>query len=188
MSKRCLEVAAREAGRTPAVAWHAFLLHPEFPRAPHDFEAAFVAKYGQGARVPVWDDVMARGEAVGIRFRFYEIEHGFNSVDAHRLVRLAGRIGEEDAMIERLFSAFFEECRYLGDLELLADLGAEAGLDRADTLARLRSEEGLPAIYEAGEAARRDPGVSGVPFHLVDSAPWRPGDTSLAAYRGLLAR
>ena len=187
LAKRSLDLATARTGASPAVAYRPFMLHPEFPRAPHDFAAAFVAKYGEGGRVPMWDAVIERGRAVGIDYRFYDIQHGFNSVDGHRAVRRAGAEGRGEALLERLFSAFFEECRYLGDLDLLADLAGEVGCDEPAMRDYLRSDEDLNTIYRLSDEARRDPGVPGVPFHLVDGRPWRAAETGIAAYEALLS-
>ena len=185
LAKRSLDLTIEKTGAAPEVVYRPFMLHPEFPRARHDFDKAFVAKYGMDRRVPVWDALIARGEAVGIRYRFYDIEHGFNSVDGLRAVRKAGERGP--ALMERLFRAFFEECQYLGDVDLLARLSAEVGCEHDDMLAYLRSDEDLDTIYRLSEEARRA-GVLGVPTHLVDGRPWQPRETGPAAYEALLPR
>ena len=184
LAKRSLDLTIEKTGAAPEVVYHPFMLHPEFPRARHDFAGAFVAKYGEGGRVPMWDSVIARGRAVGIDYRFYDIEHGFNSVDGLRAVRRAGERGP--ALMERLFRAFFEECQYLGDLDLLAKLSAEVGCARDDMLAYLRSDEDLDTIYRLSEEARRA-GVRGVPRLLVDGQPWQPRETGADAYEALLS-
>lgn len=181
---RSLEIAKQRTGASPDVTYRPFMLHPEFPRAPHDFAGAFVAKYGEGGRVPMWDAVIAKGRAVGIDYRFYEIEHGFNSVDGHRAVLRAGERGE--ALMARLFSAFFEECQYLGDLDLLARLAGEVGCDEAAMRTYLHSDEDLDAIYRLSDEARAA-GVRGVPTHLVNGRLWQPPETGVAAYEALLS-
>ena len=88
--------------------------------------------------------------------------------------------------MERLFRAFFEECRYLGDFELLASLASEVGCDEAAMRAYLHSDEDLDTIYRLSDEARRA-GVRGVPTHLVDGRPWQPRETGPAAYEALLS-
>ena len=185
LSKRSLEIASERTGVPALVAYRPFMLHPEFPRAPHDFAGAFTAKYGEGRRVPMWDAVTLRGRAVGLDYRFYEIEHGFNSVDGHRAVLTAEEAGLGSALIERLFAAFFTEGRYLGDLGLLASLAGEVGCDEAMMSAYLRSDQDLDTVHCLSEAARAA-GVRGVPTHVVDGRLWQPGDTGVAAYEALL--
>ena len=93
-----------------------------------------------------------------------------NTVDAHRLIWLAGQHGKQDAVVEGLFAAYFNEGRDVGDSTVLADVGASAGLDRARILAMLASNEGLAEVRSELRRAV-ELGVSGVPTVLVDGVP-----------------
>src|SRR5260370_9261207 len=93
-----------------------------------------------------------------------------NTVDAHRLIRLAGQQGKQDVVVEGLFAAYFNEGRDIGDPTVLADVGASAGLDRARILAMLASDEGLAAMRSALHRAV-SLRVWGVPTVLVDGVP-----------------
>ncbi|MEQ8433754.1 MAG: DsbA family protein [Oceanicaulis sp.] len=186
LAKRSLDLAMAETGAAPQIVHHPFMLHPEFPRGPHDFQQAFTAKYGEAARGPMWDSVIARGREVGIAFAFYDIKHGFNSITAHRLVHKARAIGVEAAVLEDLYSAFFEDGLYLGDTTLLAHIGARHGLPEADTRAYLDSDQEEAEIFALTERFKRDPGVTGMPYHLVDGAPFRLAKTGVGSFRALL--
>jgi predicted DsbA family dithiol-disulfide isomerase len=74
-----------------------------------------------------------------------------NTIDAHRLIRLAGQQGKQDDVVEGLFAAYFNEGRDIGDAAILADVGASAGLDRAKILAMLASGEGQAELLPPGE-------------------------------------
>ena len=93
-----------------------------------------------------------------------------NTVDAHRLIWLAGQHGKQDAVVEGLFAAYFNEGCDVGDPTVLADIGASAGLDDAKILAMLASDEGQAEVQSELRRAV-SLGVSGVPTVLVDGVP-----------------
>lgn len=84
-----------------------------------------------------------------ITFALDRIERTPNTLDAHRLIWLAGEQGVQDAVVEALFRAYFCDGRDLSDRETLLDAVAGAGLSRARALEVLESNEGLAAIRAA---------------------------------------
>jgi predicted DsbA family dithiol-disulfide isomerase len=78
-------------------------------------------------------------------------------------------LGEE--LLERLFLAYFTECRDMADSETLAELAAGVGLDRAAALAAAESEYGDPWDEAVGKDHVRGQmlGAAGVPFALVNA-------------------
>ncbi len=94
-------------------------------------------------------------------FAFERMKRTPNTLDAHRLIRLAGREGIQDAVVEALFRAYFTEGRDVGDRQTLLDVVVEAGLGRG------RAESDLAAIRAEEEQAHRL-GVQGVPFFIVN--------------------
>src|SRR5690606_29389190 len=69
------------------------------------------------------------------------------------------------AMVLRLFEAYFTEGRHVGDREVLADLAAEVGLDRAAAAAALDTGEYADAVQADVRQAQRF-GITGVPFFV----------------------
>jgi predicted DsbA family dithiol-disulfide isomerase len=61
-------------------------------------------------------------------FNHDKMERTPNTVEAHRLIRLAGRQGKQDIVVEGLFAAYFNEGRNIGDPTVLAEGRAEAVL------------------------------------------------------------
>jgi predicted DsbA family dithiol-disulfide isomerase len=103
-------------------------------------------------------------------FNHDKMERTPNTIDAHRLIRLAGQQGKQDEVVERLFAAYFNEGRDIGDPTVLADIGASAGLDRAKILVMLASDEGQADVRSELRRAMTLR-VSGVPTVLVDGVP-----------------
>ena len=99
----------------------------------------------------------------------YHLEGGVtgNTFDAHQVVLLGRDREMQDEVLERLYRAFFTEQRSIFDHASLAELGAEAGLDR-DEVARVLREDTYAKAVEADVEEARAIGVSGVPFFVLD--------------------
>jgi predicted DsbA family dithiol-disulfide isomerase len=102
----------------------------------------------------------------GLEFRMDGLRSG-NTRDAHRLLHLANERGRQNELAERLHRAYFTEARSPFDPVSLAELAAEAGLDRDDAARVLASDEYADAV-DADEALARSLGINGVPFFVID--------------------
>jgi predicted DsbA family dithiol-disulfide isomerase len=170
VAKRRLESAIKALAPDvkASVTWRPFELNPGMPKAGLDRRAYRSAKFGSWQRSQALDaQVAAAGRSDGLAFNHDKMERTPNTIDAHRLIWLAGQQGKEDAVVEGLFAAYFNEGRDVGDQAVLADVGASAGLDHARILAMLASHEGLAEVRSELRRAV-SLGVSGVPTVLLD--------------------
>ncbi len=173
IGKRRLEAAlARLRDTEPDlpidVRWHPFQLNPDLPPDGVDRKSYLTAKFGGPGRArEVYARVEAAGRTVDIPFAFDGIARQPNTRDAHRLIAWAQsrREGDPDALVERLFRAYFLEGRFVGDRDELARLAADAGYDADDARACLASDAFVAEIADADRQARAL-GVSGVPFFV----------------------
>ena len=85
---------------------------------------------------------------------------------AHRLIWEAGRQGRQDAIVNRLFQAYFEEGLDIGSAEILTRLAAESGLEAAGVEQALGGADSLEAVVDLEEQGRRM-GIQGVPFFVL---------------------
>jgi predicted DsbA family dithiol-disulfide isomerase len=191
IGKRHLEsalAALERAGEPlPVVRWHPFELNPGLPREGIDRREYLERKFGGPARAAqAYERVRRAGTQAGIAFDFERIALQPNTRDAHRLVAWAQHRGDAEAVVERLFRAYFIEGRFLGSHEVLADLADEAGEDREAAAAFLASPVGDAEIGEA-EARASSLGITGVPFFIVDGrfglSGAQPAETILEAIR-----
>ena len=170
IGKRRLERAlAARPDLAPRVTWRAFMLNPTMPPQGMDRREYLAAKFGNdaGARL-VYGQVEAAGLEEALAFEFGAIERTPSTVDSHRLIALAAELGaDQDAVVERLFRAYFLEGRDIGDLETLVELAAGAGLDAATARDRLASDAGVEAV-RAEDAIAREAGIEGVPMFVFD--------------------
>src|SRR5450755_3714500 len=164
-------IAALAPAMTASVTWRPFELNPEMPKAGVDRRAYRSAKFGSWQRSQALDaQVAAAGRSEGLAFNHDKMKRTPNTVDAHRLILLAGQQGKQDDVVEGLFAAYFNEGRDIGDAAILADVGASAGLDRARILAMLASDEGQAEVRSELQRAV-SLRVSGVPTVLADGVP-----------------
>jgi predicted DsbA family dithiol-disulfide isomerase len=168
LGKRRVEKAVAAVGGSVKVRWLPFQLNPTMPKEGIRRRDYRIKKFGSWERSLELDaQVVEAGKSEGIRFAFDRIERTPNTLDAHRLIWLADKEGVQGAVVEALFRSWFTEGRDISNRQALIDVVAEAGLDRGKAEAVLNTGEGMEAIRESDELARRFR-VNGVPFFIVN--------------------
>jgi predicted DsbA family dithiol-disulfide isomerase len=151
------------------VVYRAFELDPTIPRGEtRDVVSELARKKALGEeqvrRMMAGVEQLAAGE--GLEYHLAEAPAG-NTVDAHRLVHLAGDRGRAAPMIERLYRAHFTELRSIFETDSLVELAAEAGIDAEEARRVLDGDEYTDRV-RGDEAIARSLGITGVPFFVVD--------------------
>jgi predicted DsbA family dithiol-disulfide isomerase len=169
LGKRRLESALDRLGlrESTKVTWLPFELNPTMPpegMARLDYREA---KFGLAKSIQLDAQMTALGEAEGVAFAFGRQTRTPSTRRAHKLIAHATRMGNADPVVEALFRAYFEEARDIGDGRVLADIAADAGLDREAALAAMEDEL-LDRQVADLEAEAGQSGVSGVPFFIID--------------------
>lgn len=173
VGKRRLDraLAALSPQISATVTWRPFELNPDMPKEGLDRRAYRSRKFGSWERSQGLDaQVAAAAKADGLDFRHDRMERTPNTIDAHRLIWLAGREGNQDAVVEGLFSAYFHEGRDVGKSDVLIEVGSSGGLDPARISRMLASDEGLNEVAAELDRAGRLR-VSGVPTVVVNGRP-----------------
>jgi predicted DsbA family dithiol-disulfide isomerase len=106
--------------------------------------------------------------ADGLAFDFTHIRPG-NTFDAHRLLHLAREQGLGDALKERLFAAYLEQGKAIGDAQTLLALASEVGVDVDRAQAVLQGDAYANEVREEQREAH-EMGVNGVPFFVFGRA------------------
>lgn len=169
IGKRRLERALAARGRGDVeIVWRAFQLNPDMPREGMDRARYLAVKFGSAAQAQrIYDEIAETGAAEGIAFAFSRIARTPNTLDAHRLIRLAAAEGRQDAVVEALFRAYFLDGVDIGAQESLIAIAEEAGIAREVAEPFLAGEDGLDAVRREDLGARRL-GITGVPCFIVD--------------------
>ena len=171
VGKRRFERALEEFEhrRDVDVVWRSFELDPTAPRQHDAPQAELLArKYRMPLAQAEAMNARMTGEAAkeGLAFRMDRVRVG-NTFDAHRLIHLAAAAGRREAMVERLFAAYLGEGEALGDVEVLARLAVDAGLEAGAAREALAGGAFADAV-RADEARARAFGITSVPFFAID--------------------
>jgi predicted DsbA family dithiol-disulfide isomerase len=102
----------------------------------------------------------------GLEYHLTEAGLTGNTLDAHQVLQLGKARGIQDAVIERLYRAYFTEQRSVFERDSLVTLAGEAGLDEAETRDVLERDAYAEAVADDVREAR-SLGVSGVPFFVL---------------------
>lgn len=178
-------------GMTFEIGWLPYQLNPDMPAEGVERATYRAQKFGSVERGAELDAQVAEaGRAAGLAFRHDLMARTPNTVEAHRLIRLAAPTGLQHALVDRLFRAYFQEGADVGDQAVLVRLATEVGLPEA-----------VVADFTAGEAARAEvvmesralaqAGINGVPSFLLDRhllfSGAMPGQRMADAFRQAVA-
>jgi predicted DsbA family dithiol-disulfide isomerase len=138
------------------------------PSAGMDRAAYLTAKFGAPERArEIFERMADAGAGEGIGFAFDRITRAPNTLQAHRLIRLAQKRGRQDAVVETLFAAYFTEGATIGETAALIGLAERAGLAAADAERYLASDADRELVLGEDDAARRM-GIHGVPCFVLE--------------------
>jgi predicted DsbA family dithiol-disulfide isomerase len=151
------------------VEWKSFQLTPDFVPVPGESIHASLAKKkgvseAEGRRMG--DQMTLIAKEVGLNYDFDKTIPA-NTFLAHQLIHFADHQGQQGAMKERLFAAYYLEGQDINPIDNLVKLATEIGLD-ADA-ARQALEAGTYANeVRRDEYEAQQIGVRGVPFFVFD--------------------
>lgn len=149
------------------IQWHPFQLNPEMPPEGVTKRAYLEEKFGGKARVDaVHDRLREAARSAGVDMDPDKPRRMPNTLNAHRLIHWAGIEGVQQAVVDALMRAYWVEGRDIGDLDTLADIAFESGMDRDATLRLLQSDADADDIQARDQDARHK-GVNSVPTFLI---------------------
>jgi len=155
----------QEYGNRVEVAWKAFELRPD----PVPLPAA-----DNPTRRKRWESsVLPMAAERGLVMKLPPVAPRTRL--AFQAVELAGDYSARNAMHRAIFEAFFRDGRDIGNIDVLADIGASVDVAPALVKAALEAGTYLPRVLDQ-ERLARELGVTGVPAMLVgdDTATAEP--------------
>lgn len=150
------------------IVWHSFQLFPDYQQqSDKDFYQVLAEIKSQSREwsVNFHNQLAGYAKEVGIDFNFEDIPFP-NTFKAHRFTHLAKSQGLQLQAEERLFYAYFTECKDIENNDVLLELAGEIGIEREKVEGLLKSD-----LYE--NEVREDftrsqaLGIRGVPYFLI---------------------
>ena len=186
---RQLRAATRDTGIPLDIHWHPFELNPRMAEEGENLREHLAAKYGttpEGSR-----EARARltemGAVLGFTFDYADDMRMWNTFRAHQLIDWADEQGRGHDMKQALFAAYFTHRRNVSDIELLSDIAAELGLDRAEALRALTSGERAGAVREK-QTFWTGRGIQGVPAMIFERQHLLSGAQGVENYANVLTQ
>jgi predicted DsbA family dithiol-disulfide isomerase len=149
IGKRQLERAltalhAERADVAVSVTWRGVQLLPDMPASGQPFTEFYLRRLGSEQAVRQRQaQVREAASAAGVFIDFAAIARMPNTADAHRLLAQATRVGslaQCDALLERLFGAYFHNGEDLGDRTTLLAIAESCGFAPAELADSLRGD------------------------------------------------
>jgi predicted DsbA family dithiol-disulfide isomerase len=168
IGKRRLEKALALRPEIPVeVRFHPYFLNPWVPREGMDRKDYLTTKFGSPEGYgQIAQRAKQAAAADGLTYASEKMTRQPNTLDCHRLIRWAGAIGKAAAMKQRLMDLYFTEGADLSNPDVLAQAGADVGLNRDEVRAWLASDRDIAAV-EAQARSAQEAGINGVPFFIL---------------------
>ncbi|MPV36147.1 DsbA family oxidoreductase [Georgenia subflava] len=169
IGKRRFEKGVEQFGGDVTLEYHSFELAPD---TPVDFEGSEVDFLAGHKGMPkdqvgqMLDQVTQLAAAEGLAYDFDSVRHT-KTLKAHQLLHLAKAKGIQLELMEKLFSAYFEQGRHVGHDDDLVAIAVEAGVDAEEARTALAEETYAQAVQDDIAQARAY-GINGVPFYVID--------------------
>ncbi len=148
------------------VRWRPFFLDPSIPADGIDRRTYMLNKFGEERLKTIHDPLKLAGLAEGVPYQFDKITRTPNTVNAHRLIRMATNAGSQSKLVENLFVAYWSEGKDVGDIDTLVDVASKTRLNGADVRKHLVSDDGkLDVLRDVQQA--QSMGIQGVPTFIL---------------------
>lgn len=149
------------------IKWSPFFLDPRLPTKSVNKLDMYKRKFGAERIEGMIENMKSVGQESGITFS-YGGKVG-NTMDSHRLVEYTqNNQNLQDALMENMFSLYFEKEGDIADKATLAKAACEAGVftSQDDAMHFLNSDQ-MSAEVKKGVEEAYERGVSGVPFFII---------------------
>lgn len=149
------------------IEWHPYQLNPKMPEMGMDRREYLETKFGgkEGA-IKVYSEIDKTAKTIGLEINFGGIKRTPNTLNAHRLIHWAGLENKQNAVVDRLFKAYFQEGRDISKQSTLLRIATGAGMDAQTTKQLLEGDTDRQNIIDR-DAHARTRGISAVPSFII---------------------
>ena len=160
IGKDQLEKAIKETNADVSIEWKTFELRPK-PLEQLD-------SINDSSKLALWQQVInPRIEAWDVNMKLPNVSPYPYTDLAHEGFYFAQEHGKENDYNNSVYEAFFQEDQNIGEIEVLAQLAKEVGLDEVEFKEALVSRKYSPMRMQALEYANREANITGVPTFII---------------------
>ena len=150
------------------VVWRPFELNPSMAPEGMCRKEYRTCKFGSWERSLEMDrDITVKAAADGLTFNLDKLTRTPNTFNCHRLLWFAEKASSQEAIASLLFQRYFTDGADIGDINVLADVAADAGLNKVEVQDFLQSDQGVAEVKEEAQKGIRL-GISGVPAFVLE--------------------
>jgi predicted DsbA family dithiol-disulfide isomerase len=147
------------------VHFRPYFLNDWIPRDGISREEYLTTKFGSVEHYShIAQRVAAAARAEGLTYAMDKISRQPNTIDAHRLIYWADKIGKAPQMKQKLMDLYFTQGADLTSRDVLAKAAADVGL--GDVSADLASDKDVAEVEREALAAK-EAGIQGVPMYIL---------------------
>ena len=179
LGKRRLDDALSAVHGPSLVSWYPFQINPAMPSSGMSLDEYLDKRFGSAEKLrPALDELTLIGKAEGINFNFDKLQRIPNTLDAHRLMKLAGteELSTSD-LAENILRGFFECGLDIADRDVLIDIGGDSGLSPT-MIGEMLDNDLSRRVVLSQEVQVRQSGVTGVPDFLINKRLFAVGAQS----------
>lgn len=170
------------------VKWRPFFLRPDMSKEGVNKLAMYKEKFGEERMAKMIPHMAQVGQTVGINFSYGGLIA--NTMDSHRVMNWALKQGTaaQDAVCEKLFSAYFEQEKNIGSEEVLVECVKQAGLDGEACRKMLRDGGETKEVMDDIQAYQRRMRISGVPHFVINGTEQLSGAQEAETFAAIFSQ
>ncbi len=145
-----------------------FELAPDVPESGADFKTHISQKFGDWNQFLKRSEmVKAKGQPLGIDFKFEQLGNTPNTFQIHRVIQFAHQLGLQVEVVDAFFKSYFVDLVDLTNESEVIRIAASAGLDAEHVATLLKTKEGYLETRSLQDNVLAL-GITGVPFFIIN--------------------
>jgi len=136
------------------VIWHPYILSPEIPPEGVAYRQITQNPYGKSIRPEKLDNaIYQRAKQLNLEINFTKMKQTPNSLDSHRMIKLASRYNQGSEMLDAIFRDYFTMGRDISKKSTLIKIGKKFGYDEIELKTYLNSDENITETLDQNQNA-----------------------------------
>ena len=150
------------------INWHSYFLNPGMPPEGMNYKKYMQKKFGEQYKIESLNNTINEtAKGLNLKFEFTRIKQAPNSLDSHRMVKLATSKNQGAEMLDSLYQNYFLMGRNIGNRSVLIDIAVKLGYDSTEVRQYLYSDtDTLESLTQNQRTLSL--GINGIPAFIFD--------------------